>query len=103
MRSALTAFRLFQPDTPLRNAYDDLFILTTLFYLVGAGITAGLRLLSLFWLAAEWRHGGDLRPLCVSSIACITMRCAMFAMRCCMTPGDHQLGHGLGGDQPVQI
>lgn len=47
MRSALTAFRLFQPDTPLRNA-SAIFILTTLFYFVGAELRL-VEALSLFW------------------------------------------------------
>lgn len=47
MRSALTAFRLFQPDTPLRNALA-IFILTTLFYFVGAELRL-VEALSLFW------------------------------------------------------
>lgn len=46
MRSALTAFRLFQPDTPLRNA-SAIFILTTLFYFVGAELRL-VEALSLF-------------------------------------------------------
>ncbi|STD20466.1 protein YneF [Enterobacter asburiae] len=59
MRSALTAFRPFQVDTPLRNA-ATIFILTTLFYFVGAE----LRLVEapVAVLAAEWRHGRDIRP-----------------------------------------
>ena len=47
MRSALTAFRPFQPDTPLRNA-STIFILTTLFYFVGAELRL-VEALSLFW------------------------------------------------------
>ncbi|HCD3309640.1 MULTISPECIES: GGDEF domain-containing protein [Enterobacter cloacae complex] len=47
MRSALTAFRPFQPDTPLRNA-ATIFILTTLFYFVGAELRL-VEALSLFW------------------------------------------------------
>lgn len=47
MRPALTAFRLFQPDTPLRNA-SAIFILTTLFYFVGAELRL-VEALSLFW------------------------------------------------------
>ena len=47
MRSALTAFRPFQPDTPLRNA-ATIFILTTVFYFVGAELRL-VEALSLFW------------------------------------------------------
>lgn len=47
MRSALSAFRFFQPDTPLRNA-SWIFILTTLFYFVGAELRL-VEALSLFW------------------------------------------------------
>lgn len=47
MRSALTAFRPFQVDTPLRNA-ATIFILTTLFYFVGAELRL-VEALSLFW------------------------------------------------------
>ncbi len=47
MRSALTAFRLFQVDTPLRNA-STIFLLTTLFYFVGAELRL-VEALSLFW------------------------------------------------------
>lgn len=47
MRSALTAFRLFQVDTPLRNA-STIFFLTTLFYFVGAELRL-VEALSLFW------------------------------------------------------
>ncbi|WP_368543238.1 GGDEF domain-containing protein [Enterobacter soli] len=47
MPSALTSFKLFLPDNPLRNA-AGIFVLTTLFYFVGAELRL-VEALSLFW------------------------------------------------------
>lgn len=47
MRSAISAIKLFQPENPLRNA-ASIFILTTLFYFVGAELRL-VEALSLFW------------------------------------------------------
>lgn len=47
MRASLTAFKPFQPDRPLRNA-GGIFLLTTLFYFIGAELRL-VEALSLFW------------------------------------------------------
>jgi hypothetical protein len=47
MRSAISAIKLFQPESPLRNA-AGIFLLTTLFYFVGAELRL-VEALSLFW------------------------------------------------------
>lgn len=47
MRSAISTLRLFRPDGPLQNA-AAIFILTTLFYFVGAELRL-VEALSLFW------------------------------------------------------
>ncbi|MFX4312427.1 diguanylate cyclase, partial [Enterobacter sp. 63] len=47
MSSAITSFKLFRPDSPLRNAVG-IFVLTTLFYFVGAELRL-VEALSLFW------------------------------------------------------
>ncbi|WP_324724349.1 diguanylate cyclase [Lelliottia sp. JS-SCA-14] len=47
MRSSLTSFKPFLPDNPLRNAVG-IFILTTLFYFIGAELRL-VEALSLFW------------------------------------------------------
>ncbi|MGR5945483.1 GGDEF domain-containing protein [Enterobacter sp. C4G1] len=47
MSSAITSFKLFHPDSPLRNAVG-IFALTTLFYFVGAELRL-VEALSLFW------------------------------------------------------
>ena len=60
MRSALSAFRFFQPDTPLRNA-SWIFILTTLFYFVGAELRL-VEALSLFWPLNGVMAGGVAPP-----------------------------------------
>ncbi|MCQ4444860.1 GGDEF domain-containing protein [Enterobacter cloacae] len=78
MRSALTAFRLFQPDTPLRNALA-IFILTTLFYFVGAELRL-VEALSLFWplngvmagIFARYAYLNRLHYYAVSYVAMLT-------------------------------
>ena len=53
MRSDPAAFTLFRPESPLRNA-AGIFILTTLFYFIGAELRL-VEALSLFWpLFADW-------------------------------------------------
>ncbi len=47
MSSAIASFKLFRPDSPLRNAVG-IFVLTTLFYFVGAELRL-VEALSLFW------------------------------------------------------
>ncbi|QLR43156.1 diguanylate cyclase [Enterobacter sp. RHBSTW-00994] len=47
MRSSLSAFTLFRPESPLRNA-AGIFLLTTLFYFIGAELRL-VEALSLFW------------------------------------------------------
>lgn len=47
MRSAMSDFTLFRPESPLRNAMG-IFLLTTLFYFVGAQLRL-VEALSLFW------------------------------------------------------
>ena len=47
MRSELSSFKLFSPDSPLRNA-AGIFALTTLFYFIGAELRL-VEALSLFW------------------------------------------------------
>ncbi|HDR2789969.1 GGDEF domain-containing protein [Enterobacter sp. RHBSTW-00175] len=47
MSSAVASFKLFHPDSPLRNAVG-IFVLTTLFYFVGAELRL-VEALSLFW------------------------------------------------------
>ncbi|AEN64890.1 diguanylate cyclase [Enterobacter soli] len=47
MSSAIASFKLFLPDSPLRNAVG-IFVLTTLFYFVGAELRL-VEALSLFW------------------------------------------------------
>lgn len=47
MRSSLTSFKPFLPDNPLRNAVG-IFVLTTLFYFIGAELRL-VEALSLFW------------------------------------------------------
>lgn len=47
MRSAMSNFTLFRPESPLRNAMG-IFLLTTLFYFVGAQLRL-VEALSLFW------------------------------------------------------
>lgn len=47
MRSSLLSFKPFQPDNALRNAVS-VFVLTTLFYFVGAELRL-VEALSLFW------------------------------------------------------
>lgn len=55
----ISTFRLFQEGHLLRNSIA-IFVLTTLFYFIGAE----LRLVS--FLAAEWRNGGGVCPLCLA-------------------------------------
>ncbi|NIF35064.1 diguanylate cyclase [Enterobacter sp. Tr-810] len=47
MSSAIASFKLFRPDSPLRNTVG-IFVLTTLFYFVGAELRL-VEALSLFW------------------------------------------------------
>lgn len=47
MRSAIASFTLFRPESPLRNAVG-IFLLTTLFYFIGAELRL-VEALSLFW------------------------------------------------------
>ncbi len=54
----ISTFRLFQEGHLLRNSIA-IFVLTTLFYFIGAE-------LRLVHLAAEWRNGGGVCPLCLA-------------------------------------
>ena len=57
----ISTFRLFQEGHLLRNSIA-IFVLTTLFY--WCRVTAGSRTFS--FLAAEWRNGGGVCPLCLA-------------------------------------
>lgn len=58
----ISTFRLFQEGHLLRNSIA-IFVLTTLFYFIGAE----LRLVhELSFLLAEWRNGGGVCPLCLA-------------------------------------
>lgn len=59
----ISTFRLFQEGHLLRNSIA-IFVLTTLFYFIGAELRL-VHELSLF-LAAEWRNGGGVCPLCLA-------------------------------------
>lgn len=59
----ISTFRLFQEGHLLRNSIA-IFALTTLFYFIGAELPAGSRTFS--FLAAEWRNGGGVCPLCLA-------------------------------------
>jgi diguanylate cyclase (GGDEF)-like protein len=75
MRSALTTFKPFLPDAPLRNAVG-IFVLTTLFYFIGAEMRL-VEALSLFWplngvmagVFARYAHLNRLRYYAVSYVA----------------------------------
>ncbi|AAG56243.1 hypothetical protein Z2181 [Escherichia coli O157:H7 str. EDL933] len=54
---------MFQEGHLLRNSIA-IFALTTLFYFIGAELQAGSRTFS--FLAAEWRNGGGVCPLCLA-------------------------------------
>lgn len=55
----ISTFRLFQEGHLLRNSIA-IFALTTLFYFIGA------ELRTFSFLAAEWRNGGGVCPLCLA-------------------------------------
>lgn len=59
----ISTFRLFQEGHLLRNSIA-IFVLTTLFYFIGAELRL-VHELSLF-LTAEWRNGGGVCPLCLA-------------------------------------
>ncbi|CAK5463224.1 Transport protein [Escherichia coli] len=59
----ISTFRLFQEGHLLRNSIA-IFVLTTLFYFIGAELRL-VHELSLFWYA-EWRNGGGVCPLCLA-------------------------------------
>ncbi|EFI1482007.1 hypothetical protein BF481_002410 [Escherichia coli] len=55
----ISTFRVFQEGHLLRNSIA-IFALTTLFYFIGAGSR------TFSFLAAEWRNGGGVCPLCLA-------------------------------------
>lgn len=59
----ISTFRLFQEGHLLRNSIA-IFVLTTLFYFIGAELRL-VHELSLF-LVTEWRNGGGVCPLCLA-------------------------------------
>lgn len=89
MRSAISAINFFQPESPLRNA-AGIFLLTTLFYFVGAE----LRLVeALSLLAAEWRDGRGICPLCLSESSALL--CHVVCRHADVRRVHHQLGNSL--------
>lgn len=72
----ISTFRLFQEGHLLRNSIA-IFVLTTLFYFIGAELRL-VHELSLFWPLNGVMAGGGGLPAMSGLIDCITMRSVMW-------------------------